>query len=181
MNVNEFCTIWLLENMTESELRQTVRRAYHFACGYCSVREEDAASELELDHFKPRSLDGGDELENLVYCCTTCNRIKGDFWAIPPTEKRILHPQNDDLTLHLRQEPDGHLIGLTETGKFHLKRLRLNRPPLVALRRARMENARLHEELRQSQTAQKELTEHLQKRDREIERIYEEINRLLKK
>ena len=167
--------------MTESELRQTVRRAYNFACGYCGVREEDAGSELELDHFKPRSLDGGDELGNLVYCCTTCNRIKGDFWVDSTAEKRLLHPLQDDLTLHLRQAPDGLLTGLTETGKFHLKRLRLTRPPLVALRRARMENARLREELRQSQAAQKELTEHLQKRDREIERIYEEINRLLKK
>lgn len=167
--------------MTESELRQTVRRAYNFACGYCGVREEDAGSELELDHFKPRSLDGGDELENLVYCCTTCNRIKGNFGADSTAEKRLLHPQQDDLTLHLRQESDGLLTGLTETGKFHLKRLRLNRPPLVALRRARMENARLREELRQSQAAQKELTEHLQKLDGEIERIYKEIIRLLKK
>ncbi len=167
--------------MTESELRQTVRRAYNFACGYCGVREEDVGSELELDHFKPRSLDGGDELENLVYCCTTCNRIKGDFWADSTAEKRLLHPQQDDLTLHLRQESDGLLTGLTETGKFHLKRLRLNRPPLVALRRARMENARLREELEQSQTTQKELTEHLQRLDGEIERLYEKINRLLKK
>jgi HNH endonuclease len=167
--------------MTESEIRQVVRRAYNFACGYCAVREEDAGSELELDHFKPRSLDGNDELENLVYCCTTCNRIKGDFWAIAPTEKRLLHPQHDDLSLHLRQEPDGFLTGLTEIGKFHLTRLRLNRPPLVALRRARMENVRLREELEQAQTTQKDLTEHLQRLDGEIERLYEEISRLLNK
>lgn len=167
--------------MTESELRQAVRRAYNFACGYCGVREEDAGSELELDHFKPRSLDGGNKLENLVYCCTTCNRIKGDFWAIAPTEKRLLHPEHDDLTLHLRQEPDGLLTGLTETGKFHLERLRLNRPPLVALRRARTENARLRKELSQAQAAQKTLAEHLQNLDEEIERIYQQIIRLLKK
>ena len=73
------------------------------------------------------------------------------------------------------------MTGLTGTGKFHLKRLRLNRPPLVALRRARMENARLREELQQSQATQKKLTEHLQRLDGEIERIYEEIIRLLKK
>ncbi len=167
--------------MTESELRQTVRRDYNFACGYCGVREADAGSELELDHFKPRSLNGGDELENLVYCCTTCNRIKGDFWADSTAEKRLLHPPQDDLILHLRQEPDGLLTGLTETGKFHLKRLRLNRPPLVALRRARMDNDRLREELQQSQAEQKVLTEHLQRLDGEIERLYQEIRRLLQK
>ncbi len=124
--------------MTESELRQAVRRAYNFACGYCGVREEDAGSELELDHFKPHSLGGDETLENLVYCCTTCNRIKGDFWAIAPTEKRLLHPQHDDLNLHLHlhEDSDGLLTGLTATRKCHLTRLRLNRPPLAALRRA---------------------------------------------
>lgn len=165
--------------MPESELRQTVRRVYDFACGYCGVRETDTGSELELDHFKPRSASGGDEPENLVYCCTTCNRFKGDFWAASTDEKRLLHPRQDDLTPHLRQDSDGLLTGLTETGKFHLKRLRLNRPPLVALRRTRLENASLREELRQAQEIQKKLIEHLQKLDGEIERIYEEILRLL--
>lgn len=167
--------------MTESELRQTVRRAYDFACGYCGVREENAGSELELDHFKPRSVGGDNELENLVYCCTTCNRAKSDFWATAPTEKRLLHPQRDDLSLHLRLELDGILIALTKTGKFHLSRLHLNRPPLVALRRARTENIRLREEVKQAQTAQKSLTEHLRRLDGEIERIYEEIIRLSNK
>ena len=165
--------------MTEAELRQTVRRAYDFACGYCGVREEDAGSELELDHFQPRSLGGGDELENLVYCCPTCNRIKGDFWAIAPTEQRLLHPQRDDVHLHLRQDSDGLLTGLTATGKFHLKRLRLNRPPLVALRRTRIANVLLREELQKSQAVRESLIEHLQTIDEKIERIYEEIIRLL--
>lgn len=167
--------------MTDAELRQTVRRAYDFACGYCGVREEDAGSLLELDHFQPRSLGGGDELENLVYCCTTCNRIKGDFWAVSTDEKRLLHPQRDDLDLHLRQDSDGLLTGLTETGKFHLTRLRLNRPPLTALRRTRIANALLREQLKQAQVAQRLLTEHLQTIDEKIERIYEEIIRLLNK
>jgi len=167
--------------LTESELRQAVRRAYNFACGYCDVREEDAGSELELDHFKPRSLGGSDDLENLVYCCTTCNRIKGDFWTIAPTEKRLLHPKRDDLTEHLCQERDGLFTALTKTGEFHLSRLRLNRPPLVALRRARLENAKLREELEQTQTAQKLLNERLARQDEEIERMLKEISRFSNK
>lgn len=167
--------------LTESELRQTVRRAYDFACGYCGVREADAGSELELDHFKPRSAGGNNEFENLVYCCTTCNRVKGDFWATAQTEKRLLHPQRDNLSLHLRLELDGILTALTATGEFHLSRLRLNRPPLIALRRVREENTRLREELKQAQAAQKSLTEYLRRLDREIERIYKEIIRLSNK
>ncbi len=139
------------------------------------MREEDAGSLLELDHFKPRSAGGSDGFENLVYCCTTCNRLKGDFWSATTTEKRLLHPTRDNASLHLRLEADGLFTALTETGEFHLSRLRLNRPPLVALRRARMENSRLREELEQAQAAQKSLRERLVALDKEMERILEEI------
>lgn len=105
--------------------------------------------------------------------------LTAEVWAVPATEKRLLHPRRDRFDLHLRQESDGLLTALTETGKFHLARLRLNRPPLVALRRARMKNACLREELQQAQAAQKSLTEQLRKIDGEIERIYEKIIRLL--
>lgn len=161
--------------MTEPGFRQAVRRAYDFACGYCGVREEDAGSLLELDHFEPRSAGGGDEVENLVYCCTTCNRLKGDFWSPSTTEKRLLHPQRDDFNQHLRLEPDGLFTALTETGSFHLARLRLNRPPLVALRRARAENAGLRDELQQARSTQKLLRERLITLDNEIERIIKEL------
>ncbi len=165
--------------MTESELRQAVRRTYDFACGYCGVREEDAGSLLELDHFKPRSAGGGDEFENLVYCCTTCNRLKGDFWCAATDEKRLLHPKRDDLSLHLLLKPDGLFTALTKTGEFHLLRLRLNRPPLVALHRVRAENIRLREALEQAQTAQESLRKRLVSLDKEIERIIEELIRFL--
>ncbi len=156
-----------------------MRRAYDFACGYCGVREEDAGSLLELDHFRPRSAGGGDELENLVYCCPTCNRLKGDFWRAATDEKRLLHPQRDDLGSHLLLKPDGLFTALTKTGEFHLSRLRLNRPPLVAWRRARAENSRLREALEQAQTAQESLQKRLVSLDKEIERIIAELTRLL--
>jgi hypothetical protein len=165
--------------VTEAELRQAVRHAYDFACGYCGVREEDAGSLLELDHFKPRSAGGGDELENLVYCCPTCNRLKGDFWRASTDEKRLLHPQRDDVGLHLLLQPDGLFTALATTGEFHLSRLRLNRPPLVALRRARAENSRLREALEQAHTAQESLQKRLVSLDQEIERITEELTRFL--
>jgi hypothetical protein len=51
------------------------------------------------------------------------------------------------LTLHLREEPNGTLTALTETGAFHVRRLHLNRAPLVIQRRTRRETALLREEL----------------------------------
>jgi len=143
--------------MSTHSHREELRRRYRRRCGYCTVREEDYGGQLNTDHYRPSSRGGADEIDNLVYCCTRCNRYKGDFW--PTTEDlaaghRILHPQRDDLTPHLREEADGRLSGLTVTGQFHIQRLRLNRPGLVALRSRRQKMAQLRqlvEELAQHQ------------------------------
>jgi 5-methylcytosine-specific restriction endonuclease McrA len=124
--------------MTEEARRAAVRAAYDGRCGYCTVHEAEAGTELEIDHFQPRSAAGSDHPDNLIYCCTACNRLKGDFWPQTDpltTTRRLLHPRRDDLTEHLRAEADGRIVALTVTGGFHLDRLRLNRPPLIALRR----------------------------------------------
>ena len=167
--------------MSTQQHRETVRRAYNYRCGYCGVRDEEAGSELEIDHFRPRSAGGGDELENMVYCCTACNRLKGDFWpgSGSPTHSRLLHPQRDSLTNHLREETDGRLIALTETGAFHLDRLRLNRAPLMALRRARMENAQTQHDLTELRNEQNQMRKQLAARDEEIREILAQLARLL--
>jgi hypothetical protein len=41
--------------MTEPERRARVRERYGARCGYCGVHENEAGSELEIDHFQPRS------------------------------------------------------------------------------------------------------------------------------
>jgi 5-methylcytosine-specific restriction endonuclease McrA len=45
-------------------------------CQYCGVILP--ASELTLDHVVPRSRGGSSTWENLVACCHTCNRRKGN-------------------------------------------------------------------------------------------------------
>ena len=90
-----------------------------------------------MDHFQPRVAGGSDELTNLLYCCYACNFFKGDWWN-PENDECLLHPLRDNLTEHLREEPDGTLTPLTPTGRFHCERLQLNRPPLIANRRLRL-------------------------------------------
>lgn len=167
--------------MSTQQHRETVRSAYNYRCGYCGVREEEAGSELEIDHFQPRSAGGDEDLENLVYCCTTCNRLKGAFWPVnkSPSYRRLLHPRRDDLTAHAREEADGQLTPLTETGAFHVDRLRLNRAPLMALRRARLEYAQTQQDLKELQIEQTRLREHRDSRDEEIKEILEQFARLL--
>ncbi len=123
--------------MISRELRDTVRRAYHFRCGYCGVHENEVGSELEIDHFCPLAAGGKDELGNLVYCCPACNRHKADYW-MADERRRLLHPWQDEGALHWRQVEDGRLAALSERGALHIQRLRLNRPQLIAARLERV-------------------------------------------
>jgi hypothetical protein len=118
--------------MTPEE-RQALRERFGFCCGYCGVHEHQVGAELTIDHFQPRSHSGTDELDNLVYCCHACNTFKGDYWQ-PDSARHLLHPLRDNLAEHLASSDDGTLRGLTETGRFHIQRLRLNRAALVARR-----------------------------------------------
>ncbi len=50
----------------------------------------------------------------------------------------MLHPQLDDLAVHLvEDEQTSYVQGLSETGRFHIALLKLNRPQLVAQRLTR--------------------------------------------
>jgi hypothetical protein len=104
------------------------------------------------------------EPENWVYCCHACNEFKGDSWQ-PESPRHILHPLRDHLTAHLVEQEDGTFQALSETGAYHIERLHLNRPPLVAYRRerrqleaARQTQARLLEGLRQLEEQVQSLT-----------------------
>ena len=47
-----------------------------YRCQYCG--EEFAAKDLTLDHVMPKSQGGQSRWENLVACCQSCNRKKGN-------------------------------------------------------------------------------------------------------
>ena len=154
---------------------ERLRREYCFRCGYCGIHEEDVGSPLEIDHFQPISHGGPDEYTNLVYCCTTCNRIKSDFWpAQNPllTTYRLLHPKRNNLSEHIREESNGRLTPLTETGQFHLTRLRLNRPQLIAHRRKQ-------KELEASRHQQQRMLARLEALERQLEQLLDLTGRYL--
>jgi len=167
--------------MTEQERRDAARQKYGERCGYCSVHESEAGAELEIAHFQPRSVGGSDDLDNLVDCCPTCNRFKGDFHpANDPASPaiRLLHPGRDDLTQHVREDADYRLIALSPPGAFHLDRLRLNRLPLVALRRARQDVIRLRQSLAEAQAVQAELRSRIAMLEQDVQDIAIQLARL---
>lgn len=134
---------------------EQVRARYDASCGYCGVNEDDAGGELTVDHFVPTIAGGDDSDDNLVYACFRYNLFKANFH--PAEQDRanghyILHPLRDDLERHLHvDEATGRLEWRTETGRFHIVLLHLNRPALVA--------HRLRERHRQLLAAKQDLAE----------------------
>ncbi len=42
-------------------------------CEYCRLPEDHSPSPFAVDHIKPRSREGEDEIDNLALCCAGCN------------------------------------------------------------------------------------------------------------
>jgi HNH endonuclease len=152
------------------ELRENIRQSYANQCGYCGVHEFDVGAVLTIDHFRPISRGGDDSVANLVYCCVACNTFKGDFWR-PRALQRLLHPRRDTVSLHLLENDEGILNGLTPTGIFHITKLHLNREELVESRRRRRR-------IVMRQAEREALLTHLNSLEAQIREIKEIIERL---
>jgi hypothetical protein len=117
-----------------------IRQRYSYACGYCGITEVSTGGMLTLDHYRPLSAGGDDSLDNLVYACVRCNQYKHTYWPTDDELARglhVLHPLYDILSTHYRLDLESGLLEpLSETGRFHITLLRLNRPQLVKYRLA---------------------------------------------
>jgi 5-methylcytosine-specific restriction endonuclease McrA len=61
---------------TYYQWRQRLRE-YNYRCGYCGIRKEDTKEGyLTRDHMYPVFFGGGDNIENVVPACTSCNKRK---------------------------------------------------------------------------------------------------------
>ena len=117
-----------------ANIREQVRQYANFACEFCGVTETDTGGQLTIDHYQPGSKEGEDSFENLLYCCARCNQYKMDYWPEHPNDLFLWNPRKEPFSQHFLELDDGTLHPLTPTGVFTLKRLRLNRAPLVAYR-----------------------------------------------
>jgi HNH endonuclease len=152
--------------------RAALRVRFVFRCGYGGIGETDVGAELTIDHFHPSAHGGSNEPDNLIYCCHACNEFKGDYWQ-PGSEQRILHPLLDDLSYHIAEQPDGVIEALSETGRFHIDKLRLNRVGLVAHRqdrRLRLASAEEQSELSRRMSRLEDFMRDLGDRMRRLER-----------
>ena len=115
--------------------RGIVRQRAGYRCEFCGVHENDAGGELTIDHYRPRSRGGGNNLGNLIYACQRCNLYKHDYWPADEEAIRLWNPRQESSATHFAERDDGALEAKTPVGAFTLSQLRLNRPQLVAFRR----------------------------------------------
>jgi len=80
-----------IPHQTRALSRKNILLRDRNTCQYCAVVLP--AAELTLDHVIPRSRGGQSTWENLVACCHSCNRRKGNH---------LLHEQNE---MQLLREP----------------------------------------------------------------------------
>ena len=104
---------------------------------------------MTIDHFQPQSKGGSDKLNNLIYCCNSCNSYKSDYYPTEKSDPIIWNPRVESFDTHSFMLQTGILTPLTGKGKSTIELLRLNRSPLISYRlkkKERMEERRLLEQ-----------------------------------
>jgi septum formation topological specificity factor MinE len=153
--------------------RDALRTLYRTRCGYCGTSELQAGGELTIDHFQPRSRGGSDAFDNQVYACIVCNDYKGNYWQ-PDSAQRILHPLRDNLAEHIREGEDAHLVPVTETGRFHIDRLQLNRAQLILQRQRSRRTRWVREHVAQLKSELAAVFRHIQAVEEQVDFLMEQ-------
>jgi HNH endonuclease len=112
-------------------LFQAIRQRANFRCEYCHYPEILSSAPLSVEHLKPQSLGGDNNLDNLALACRRCNERRYNFTTgiDPQTETEILlfNPRQQSWAEHFMWSADSlRIIGQTDIGRATCKRLDLN-------------------------------------------------------
>jgi hypothetical protein len=121
-------------------LRQIIIARAQNRCEYCRCSADVTTETFSIEHTYPRSLGGGNTLENLAWSCLGCNGFKGaKINAIDPLTKQlapIFNPRQYNWEEHFSWSTDYcEILGQTPTGRASVQALRLNRNGVMNLRR----------------------------------------------
>jgi hypothetical protein len=67
--------------------RQRLFKRDNFQCTYCGTKKN-----LTIDHIIPKSRGGGNTWQNLITCCSSCNRYKDDRTPEEANMKMLFNP-----------------------------------------------------------------------------------------
>ncbi|WP_058998542.1 HNH endonuclease [Leptolyngbya sp. NIES-2104] len=111
--------------------RRIVRQRANHLCEYCHSSEEASTTRFTLDHRQPKSLEGSDDVDNLVLACHRCNMRRYNFTAGTDRETGctvpLFNPRLQLWSEHFSWSADGlRIVGLTAIGRATCDRLDMN-------------------------------------------------------
>lgn len=127
------------------ELRDRVFDRDKYTCRYCGsgrLSPEQNFSDLQLDHVVPWCYGGGNQLENLVVACGSCNQTKGPKCWVPSGYEELLAYLRDCIAYRI-ETLQAFAVALTPCDQLDLgERRRVVQPIADTARNADQEQAR---------------------------------------
>jgi hypothetical protein len=127
------------ERVSAALLKLARERARH-RCEYCHLPQSSQEAVFHIDHIRPRSVGGPTKANNLALACVTCSLRKGArTQARDPLSGELVslfHPRRERWAEHFYWTTSSRLFGRTSTGRATIAALGMNRPAIVAIRKA---------------------------------------------
>jgi hypothetical protein len=129
-------------------IKAEVRTRAGCCCEYCRCQDAFSPQSFSAEHVGPRSRGGATSPGNLAWSCQGCNAhkyTKVEGWdAATGRRASLFHPRAQRWRDHFVWSDDTTVVlGTTPTGRATVEELKLNRKPVVNLRRV-LASAGLH-------------------------------------
>lgn len=130
--------------MKTTNLSKTIRRLVQNRakgyCEYCFCHKDFTTTPFCIEHILPKALGGTDDDSNLAYACGGCNGHKyTKAKAIDPKtdlSADIFNPRQQQWQEHFTWNNDfTFIIGVSDIGRATIDALKLNRLPVVNVRK----------------------------------------------
>jgi hypothetical protein len=130
--------------------RQHIRQDCKCRCVYCDSHENEngGAENMNLDHFRPKSLPRfvhlSNKPDNLVWACGGCNRLKGNHWPDENLDSAVIgdigfiDPFESNYKEYFSVDSNGNLVPRKAPATYMLGLLVLNRPTKSKIRELRL-------------------------------------------
>ena len=111
--------------------RRIVRERAQLRCEYCHADERWQFIRFTIDHIRPQSAGGSDDVDNLALACRNCNERRGNRSEGHDAETGmaapIFNPRQERWTAHFAWDATRiRIVGRTSTGRATVDLLDLN-------------------------------------------------------
>jgi hypothetical protein len=111
--------------------RRTVRERAQLRCEYCHADERWQFIRFTIDHIRPQSAGGSDDVDNLAFACRNCNERRGNRGEGRDAETGVVvpifNPRRELWADHFAWDAARiRIVGHTPTGRATVDLLDLN-------------------------------------------------------